>query len=163
MKTEPKIIVCLLAPNRWPLLWLQFRVVVIMTLVQFSRSVMSDSLQLHELQNARLPCPSPTPRACSNSTLIESLSPTNYLILSPPSPAFNLSQNQGLFQWICSSHLWWPKYCSFSFSIGLSNEYSGLISFRMDRLDLLEVQGTLKSLLQHPNSKASILRCQPSL
>ena len=163
MKTEPKIIVCLLAPNRCPLLWLQFRVVVIMTLVQFSRSVMSDSLQLHELQNARLPCPSPTPRACSNSTLIESLSPTNYLILSPPSPAFNLSQNQGLFQWICSSHLWWPKYCSFSFSIGLSNEYSGLISFRMDRLDLLEVQGTLKSLLQHPNSKASILRCQPSL
>ena len=51
------------------------------------------------------------------------------------------------------------KYCSFSFSIGLSNEYSGLISFRMDQLDLLEVQGTLKSLLQHPNSKASILRC----
>ena len=90
---------------------------------------------------------------------IESLSPINYLILSPPSPAFNLSQNQGLFQWICSSHLWWPKYCSFSFSIGLSNEYSGLISFRMDQLDLLEVQGTLKSLLQHPNSKASILRC----
>ena len=53
----------------------------------------------------------------------------------------------------------WPKYCSFSFSISPSNEYLGLISFRMDWLDLLEVQGTLKSLLQHHSSKASILRC----
>ena len=53
----------------------------------------------------------------------------------------------------------WPKYCSFSFDISLSNEYSGLISFRMDWLDLLAVQGTLKSLLQHHSSKASILQC----
>ena len=73
-------------------------------------------------------------------------------------PACNLTQHQGLFQWVVSS-LRWPKYWSFSFSISPSNEYSGLISFRMDRLGLLAVQGTLKSLLQHHSSKASILRC----
>ena len=56
-------------------------------------------------------------------------------------------------------HIRWPKYWSFSFSISPSNEYSGLISFRIDRLDLLAVHGTLKSLLQHHSSKASILRC----
>ena len=56
-------------------------------------------------------------------------------------------------------HIWWPKYWSFSFSISPSSEYSGLISFKMDWFDLLEVQGTLKSLLQHHSSKASILRC----
>ena len=56
-------------------------------------------------------------------------------------------------------HIWWPKYWSFSFNISLSNEYSGLISFRMDWLDLLAVQGTLKSLLQHYSTKASILQC----
>ena len=67
--------------------------------------------------------------------------------LSSPSPlAFNLSQHHGLFKWVSSS---WPKYWSLSFSISPSNEYSGLISFRMDWLDLLAVQGTLKSLLQH--------------
>ena len=77
---------------------------------------------------------------------------------SPYPPAFNLSQHQGLFQWV-SSFIRWPKYWSFSFSISPSNEYSGLISFRMDCLDLLAVQGTLKSLLQHHSSKASILQC----
>ena len=61
--------------------------------------------------------------------------------------------------WLLRLHIRWPKYWSFSFSISLSNEYSGLISFRIDWLDLLAVQGTLKSLLQHYNSKASILRC----
>ena len=99
------------------------------------------------------------PELAQTQLYLESVMPSNHLILSPPSPAFNLSQNQGLFQRVCSSHLWWPKYCSFSFSISLSDEYSGLISFRMDRLDLLAVQGTLKSLLQHHSSKASILRC----
>ena len=75
--------------------------------------------------------------------------------LSPPSlPALNLSQHQGLFKWVGSSHQV-PKYCSFSNSP--SNEYSGLISFRIDWFDLLAVQGTLKSLLQHHCSKASIL------
>ena len=79
--------------------------------------------------------------------------------LSSPSPLiFNLSQHQGLFKWVSSSHQV-AKYWGFSFSISPSNEYSELISFRMDWLDLLAVQGTLKSLLQHHSSKASILRC----
>ena len=77
-------------------------------------------------------------------------------LLSPSPPAFNLAQHQGLFQWISSSHQV-AKYWSFSFSISLSNEYSGLISFRMNWLDLLAVQGTLRNLLQHHSSKASIL------
>ena len=77
--------------------------------------------------------------------------------LSSPSPAFSLSQNQGLFHEL-GLHIRWPKYCSFSFSISPSNEYSVLISFRMDYLDFLAVQGSLKSLLQHHSSKASILR-----
>ena len=75
---------------------------------------------------------------------------------SSRSPAFNLSQHQGLFQWNVL-HIRWPKYWSFSFNISPSNEYLGLISFRIDRLDLLAVQGTLKSLLQHHSLKASIL------
>ena len=74
------------------------------------------------------------------------------------SPAFNLSQHQGLFKWVSSSHQV-AKVSSFSFNISPSNEYSGLISFRMDWLDLLAVQGILKCLLQHHSSKASILQC----
>ena len=77
---------------------------------------------------------------------------------SPSPPTFNLLQHQGLFQWISSSHQV-AKYWSFSFNISPSNEHPELISFRMDWLDLLAVQGTLKSLLQHHSSKASILRC----
>ena len=73
-------------------------------------------------------------------------------------PTFNLSQHQGLISNESVLHIRWPKYWSFSFSISPSNECSGLISFRMDWLDLLEVQGTLKSLLQHYSSKASILQ-----
>ena len=76
---------------------------------------------------------------------------------SPSPPAFNHSQHQGLFQWLSSSHQV-AKYWSFSFSLSPSNEYSGLVSFRMDWLDLLTVQGTLKSL-QHHSLKASILQC----
>ena len=76
--------------------------------------------------------------------------------LSPASPpALSLSQHQGLFQ--CVLYIRWPKYWSFSFSISLSKEYSGLISFRIDWFDLLAVQGTLKNLLQHHSLKASIL------
>ena len=75
--------------------------------------------------------------------------------LSSPSPAFNLSQHQGLFQWVSSSHQ--VARILMSFSISSSNEYSGLIFFRMNWLDLLAVQVTLKSLLQHHSSKASIL------
>ena len=77
--------------------------------------------------------------------------------LSSPSPIFKLSEHQGLFKWVSSSHQV-AKVLEFSFSISPFNEYSGLISFRMDWLDLLAVQGTLKSLLQHHSSKASILR-----
>ena len=78
--------------------------------------------------------------------------------LSAPSlPAFSLSQHQGLFKGVSSS-IRWPKFWSFSFSISPFNEFSGLIFFRMDWLDLLAVQGTLKSVLQDRSSKASILR-----
>ena len=90
---------------------------------------------------------------------IQLVMPSSHLILSSPSPpAANPSQHQGLFQWVSSSHEV-AKYWSFSFSISPSSEHPGLISFRMDWLDLLAVQGTLKSLLQHHSSKASILRC----
>ena len=77
---------------------------------------------------------------------------------SPSSPAFSLSLHQGLFQWV-SSYIRWPKYWSFNFNISPSNEYSGMISFRIDCLDLLAVQGILKSLLQHHSSKPSVLQC----
>ena len=77
--------------------------------------------------------------------------------LSPSPPTFNLSQHWGLSNESVLP-IRWPNYWSFSFNVGPSNEYSGLISFRMDWLDLLAVQGTLKSLLQHHSSKASILR-----
>ena len=81
-----------------------------------------------------------------------------HLLSSPSPPAFNLSQHEGLFQWVVSSyHV--AKYWNFSFSISPSNEYSVLISFRIDWFDLLAVLGTLKDLLQHHNSKASVLQC----
>ena len=121
------------------------------------------TLRHHGLQYARLPCPSPTPRAYSNSCLSshDAIQPSHPL-LSPSLPAFNLSQHQGLFKWI-SFCIRWPKYWSFSFNTSPSNEHPGLISFRMDWLDLLAVQGTLKSLLQHHSSKASILWCSAFL
>ena len=81
---------------------------------------------------------------------------------SPSPPAFSLSQYQGLFQWV-SLHMRWPKYWSFSFNINPSSEYSGLISFRIDLFDLLAVQDTLKSLLQHHSSKAQFFGAQPPL
>ena len=91
---------------------------------------------------------------------ITSVMPSNHLILSHPLlllpsvlPSIRVFSSESVL------HIRWPKYWSFSFSISPSNEYSGLISFRMDSLDLLAVQGTLKSLLQHHSSKASILQC----
>ena len=75
------------------------------------------------------------------------------LLLSSIFPSIRVFSNESAL------HIWWPKYWSFSFNISPSNEHSGLISFRMDWLDLLAVQGTLQSLLQHHSSKASILRC----
>ena len=124
--------------------------------VQLSCSVVSDSLRPHGLPHARLPCPSPTPGACSNScpwirwcypTISSSVLPVSCLQSFPASGSFLMSQ----------------FFASGGQSIGvsasaslLSSEYSGLISFRMDWLDLLAIQGTLKSL-QHHSSKASIL------
>ena len=125
--------------------------------VQYSHSVMSDSLRPHELQHARPPCPSPTPGVYSNSCPLKSVMPSNHLILCRPllllpsiSPSIRVFSNESA---LC---IRWPKY--WSFSISPSNEHPELISFRMDWLDLLAVQGTLKSLLQHHSSKAPILR-----
>ena len=126
--------------------------------VHFSCSVMSDSLQSHEPQHSRPPCPSPTPRVYPNSTSIESVMPSNHLILCHPLlplpsifPSIRVFSNESAF------HIRWPKYWSFSFNISPYNDHTGLISFRMDWLDLLAVQGTLKSLLQHHSWKALIL------
>ena len=120
---------------------------------------MSDSLQPPGLQHPSVPCPSPTPGACSNM-YIESVMPSNHLILChllllPPStfPSIRVFSNESVL------HIRWPKYWSYSFSISPSNGHSGLISFRMDWLDLLAIQGTVKDLLQHHSSKTSILRC----
>ena len=82
----------------------------------------------------------------------------SHLLSSPSPPAFNLCLHQGLFKWVHS--LRWPKYWSFSFSISPSDEHSGLISLRIDWLDLLAVQGTLKSLLQHHSSKHQFFGAQ---
>ena len=117
--------------------------------VQFSHSVVSNSLRPLAVQQARPPCPSPTPGVYSNSCpwVSDAIQPPHLLSLPSP-PAFNHSQHQGLFPDMSESvrPIWRPKYWSFSFSISPSNEYSGLISFRIDWLDLLAVQGTLKSL-----------------
>ena len=126
--------------------------------VQFSRWVVSDSLRPHEPQYVRPPCPSPTsgvyPNPCPlcqwcYSTYSSSIVPFSFL----PSifPSIRVFSNESA---LC---IRWPKYWSFSFNISSSNEHPGLISFRMDWLDLLEYQGTLKSLIQHHSSKASIL------
>ena len=121
---------------------------------------MSNSLRPHGLQHARLPWPLPTPGACSYSMFIELVMPPQYLILCCPLlllpsifPSIRVSSNESVL------HIRWPKYWSFIFGISPSREYSGLVSFRIDWFDLLVVQGTLKNLLQHHISKASILRC----
>ena len=93
---------------------------------------------------------------------IESVMPSNHLILCCPLLPPSIFLSIRVFSDESVLHIRWPKYWSFSFNISLSNEYSGLISFSMDWLDLLAVQGTLQSLLQHHSSKASILRHQPS-
>ena len=208
--------------------------------VLFTHKVLSNSLQLHRLQHARLPCPSPSSRVCSNSCpLSQWCHPTISSSVTPCSSCPQSFPASGSFQWVGSLHhtvkilelqlhyqsllslshvqlfatpwtvarqaslfitnsrnllklmsiesvmpsshlilcrpllllpsvfpsesvlcIRWPKYWSFSFSISPSNEYWGLISFRMDWFDLLEVQWTLKSLLQHHSSKALILCCQ---
>ena len=127
-------------------------------LLLFSCSVMSNSLWPHGLQHASLPCPSLFLGVCSNScplsqwchpTISSSVVPFSCLHSFPASGFFS---NESV---LC---IRWPKYWSFSFSISPSSEYSGLISLRIDWFDLLVVQGTLKSLLQHHSSKTSILQ-----
>ena len=126
------------------------------TSVPFSCSVVSDPLRPHELQHARPPCLSPTLESTQTHLhcVSDAIQPSHPL--SSPSPVFNLSQDQGLLKWVSSLHQV-AKVLGFSFNISPSNEQPGLISFRMDWLDLLAAQGTLKSLLQHHSSKASIL------
>ena len=127
--------------------------------VQFSHSLMSDSLRPHGLQHTRLLCPSPTPGACSNFMSITSVMPSNHLILCHPLLLPPIFPSIKVF---CNESVLpprWPKYWSFSFSISPSSEYSGLISFSIDWFYLLAVQETLKSLLEHHSSKASILQC----
>ena len=119
----------------------------------FSRSVCG-------LQHARLLCPSPTLRVCSKSCPLSLVMTSNHLIICRPLfllplifPSIKVISNESALP------IRWSKYWSFSFSISLFNEYLGLISFRMDWLELLAVQGTLKRVLQHHSSKASILQC----
>ena len=120
---------------------------------------MSQFLWPHELQHARPPCPSPTPEYTQTHVhwvgdAINHLILCSYPLLLLPSvfPSIRVFSNESV---LC---IRWPKYWTFSFSISPSNEHPGLISFRMDWLDFLAVQGTLKSLLQHHSSKASILQ-----
>ena len=133
--------------------------IIVVVTIQFSCSVVSNSLRPHGLQHARLPCPSPTPGACSNScpsgkwchATILSCHPL--LLLPSNFPSIRVFSNKSVL------YIRWPKYWSFSFSISPSNEHSGLISFKIDWFGLLAVLGTLKSLLQHHSSKASVLWC----
>ena len=124
--------------------------------VQFRRSVLFDSLRPHGLQHARLPVHHQLPEP---TQVIKSVMPFNRLILCRPLlllpsifPSIRVFSDKSVLL------IRWPKYWSFRFSISPSNEHSGLISFRMDWLDLFAVQGTLKTLLKHHNSKASILQ-----
>ena len=126
--------------------------------VQFSRSVMSDSLRPHRPQNARPPCPSPNlslPRLTSNELVM----PSNHLILChalllPPS----MFPSNRAFSKELSLCIRWPKFWSTGFSISSSNEYSGLVFFRIDCFVLLEIQGAPQSLLQDCSLKASVLQ-----
>ena len=129
--------------------------------IQFSSVAQSClTLRPHGLQNARPPCPSPTSwvysNSCPSSQWCHPSISSSVVTFSPclqSFPSIRVFSNESAL------HIRWPKDWSFSFSISPSNEHSGLISFIMDWLDLLAVQGTLKSLLQHHSSKASILWC----
>ena len=118
---------------------------------------MSDSLRLHGVQHSRFPCPSSS-QSLLKLMSIESVTPNSHLILCRPHLLLpSIFPSIKVFSSDSALLIRWPKYWSFSFSISPCNVYSGLISFRMDWLDLLAVQGTLKCLLQHHNLKASIL------
>ena len=128
--------------------------------VQFSSVTQScPTLQPYELQHARLPCPSPTPRVHSNSCPSSWWCHTAISSSGVPFSSCPQSLPESVFSNESTLCMRWPKYWSFSFNISPSKEHPGLISFRMDWLDLLAVQGTLKSLIQHHSSKASIFWC----
>ena len=124
--------------------------------VQFSRSVVFDYLRPHESQHTRPPSPSPTPgvhaNSCASSRWCHPAICRPLLLLPPMSPSIRVFSNESTL------YIRWPKYSSLNLSISPSKEHPGLVSFRLDWLDLLAVQGTLKSLLQHHSSKASILQ-----
>ena len=127
--------------------------------VQFNRSVLSNSLRPHESQHTR-PLSITNSRSLLKLMFIESVMPSSHLILCRPllllppiPPSIRVFSNESTLR------MRWPKYWSFSLSISPSNEHPGLISFRMGWLDLLAVQGTPKTLLQHHSSKASIFQC----
>ena len=133
--------------------------------VQFSHSVVSNSLQPHESQHTRPPASITNSQSSLKLRSIESVMPSSHLILCctlfvlpPIPPSIRVFSNESIL------HMRWPKYWSFSFIIIIpSKEHPGLISFRMDWLDFLKVQGTPRSLLQHLSSKESILRCSAFL
>ena len=148
--------------NKWKGCFLKYNCCTILckfSTVQFSCSVMSDSLRPHDLHHARPPCPSPTPGVHSNSRALSQW--CHPAISSSVMPFSSCPQSlaASVFSNESTLRMRWPKYWSFSLSIIPSNEHPGLISFRMDWLDLLAIQGTLKSLLQHHSLEASILRC----
>ena len=119
---------------------------------------MSDSLQPHRLQRVRLPLSFTISWSLCKLISIESVMPSNHLILCRPLLLLpSIFPSNRVFSNELVLHIKWPKYWSFNFSINPSNEYSGRISFKMDWFDLFAVQETLKSLLQHHSSKASIL------
>ena len=124
--------------------------------VRFSRSVVSDSVTLNHRMTG-LPVHHQHPEFTQTHVhrVGDAIQPSHPL--SSPFPPVPIPPSISVFSKESTLHMRWPKYWSFSFSISPSNEHSGLISFRMDWLDLLAVQGTLKSLLQHRSSKASIL------
>ena len=131
---------------------------------QFSLLVVSDSLQPHGLQYARPPSPSPTPRVYSKLMSVELVMPSNHLIFCRPFllltsvfPSIRVFSDESVL------HIRWPKYWSFSFSISPSNEHPGLISFRMDWLDFLAVQGTLRSFSNTTVQKHQFFSTQLSL
>ena len=127
--------------------------------VQFSHSVISKCLQYHGLHHTRLPCPSPTHGACSNSCpssqCCHSAISSSVIPFSSCLQSFPASESSSE-SFLC---IRWPKDWIFIFSVSLSNEYSTLISFRIDWFDLFAVEGNFKSILQHYSSKASTLQC----
>ena len=144
--------------SNWSLTFVGKPLHTILYTVQFNHSVVSNSLWPHGPQHTRPPCPSPTPGVYSNSFPLSgwchpviSSSGVSFSSCLQSFPSIRVFSNESVL------HIRRPKYWTFSFSISPSNEHPGLISFRMDWLDLLAVPGTLKSLLQHHSSKTSII------